>query len=318
MPELPAPADPTLAAIDAALEARSANSRPSFSLGASEVGNPCERALWYSFRWATPRNFDAASLKRFEDGNYGETVMAERLRMVEGLELSTATEDGKQHRVWELEGHFTGKIDGAILGLLQAPATWHVWEHKQVDDKKLNALEKAKRELGEKNALRSWDEIYYAQAVVYMHLTGMTRHYLTASSPGGRRTVSCRSEENPEEALRLLAKARRVIKADRAPERIGPETFFRCRMCAHAGTCHGNEFAQVNCRTCLHSTPIEDGQWHCQRWGRTITRDEQREGCPAHLYIPDMVPGEQIDAGEDWVGYKLRNEEEWKDGNVGK
>jgi hypothetical protein len=43
-------------------------------------------------------------------------------------------------------------------------------------------------------------------------------------------------------------------------------------------------------------------------------RDAQQAGCAMHLYIPDLVPGEQIDAGEDWVSYRLRDGAEWRDG----
>ena len=47
---------------------------------------------------------------------------------------------------------------------------------------------------------------------------------------------------------------------------------------------------------------------------RRSTRREQEAGCAAHLYIPDLVPGEQIDAGEDWVSYRLPDGTEWRDG----
>jgi hypothetical protein len=45
-----------------------------------------------------------------------------------------------------------------------------------------------------------------------------------------------------------------------------------------------------------------------------LTRREQETGCAAHLYIPDLIPGEQLDAGEDWVSYRLPDGTEWRDG----
>jgi len=313
MVALPEPTDPTLDAIDAAIVARR-ETRFSRRLGASSIGRECERSLWLEFRWAKVPEFDAMSIKRFEDGDRGEIIMAERLRM---LDVELCTEDprtGRQFEFEEIEGHFVFRPDGAILGLLQAPKRWHLWENK-VSEKGPRELAKLKQSLGEKAALRAWNAVYYAQAVIGMWLMGLERCYHTVSSPGMRHTVSCRTEEDDEEAMRLLAKARRVIEAKRAPPKIGEETHYVCRTCSLSSLCHSNEFALVSCRTCLHSTPIEKGQWHCQRFGKLLTLETQKEGCPSHKFIPDLVPGEQIDIDEakEKIYYKLRNGKKWVD-----
>lgn len=313
---LPTPSDPTLDAVDRAMVARQEQRHPR-RLAISGLGNECERACWYSFRWATDHQFDADTLKRFEDGHHGEEAMIRRLRMVDGIEIHCKDpETGEQFAVLACEDHMRGMIDGAILGILQAPKTWHVWEHKVCNEKKFAALKKAVETHGEKGALREWDSTYFAQAVLYMHLTGMRRHYLTCSTPGSRATTSCRTDENPEEALRLLVKARRIIEAKHAPARISEsETFYKCRWCDHAQTCHGDLRPLVNCRTCLHSSPVDGGQWHCDRWGKILSIEEQQAACPAHLYIPSMINGIQIDVAEDgsWVWYRLKDGSEWLD-----
>ncbi|MCB1941625.1 MAG: oxidoreductase, partial [Candidatus Accumulibacter sp.] len=68
----------------------------------------------------------------------------------------------------------------------------------------------------------------------------------------------------------------------------------------------------VNCRTCLSATPVEGG-WRCERHERSLSEADQRAGCDQHLYIPDLVPGEQIDAGTDWVSYQLPGGGVWLD-----
>src|SRR5436305_400208 len=91
MAAIPDITDPTLVAIDRALEERAAGKPRRYYLGATAIGDACERKLWYSIRPDVPKKpFDAASLKRFADGHHGEAVMAERLRMVPGVELWTA------------------------------------------------------------------------------------------------------------------------------------------------------------------------------------------------------------------------------------
>jgi hypothetical protein len=318
MVALPIIPDPTLAAADRALEERALRDKARPYLGMSAIGHSCERNLWYIFRWAAQARFSADALKRFADGHATEDVQAQRLRLVEGVTLWTVDpETGQQFGYTDLDGHFRGHKDGVIAGLLQAPKTVHIWEHKAVNDDKLAKLEKLKAELGEKQALAKWDPVYYAQAVLYMHYSGLDRHYLTASSPGCRRTVSCRTEANPEMALRLIAKADRIIYGDRPPARLSNDpSWFECRWCSNLGICHEGMFADRNCRTCLWATPAAGGDWRCGRFDYALSDDEQRRGCDDHRFIPELVPGEQIDAAEDaaWIEYRLRDGSTFIDG----
>jgi hypothetical protein len=313
---LPQTLDPTLEAADRALEAaQQRRGRP--YLGMSAIGAECARQLWYGFRWVRPQSFDAATLKRFADGHATEAVAIARLRAVESLEVHDVGEDGRQFGFVDIGEHFRGHMDGVILGLLQAPTTWHVLEIKATAEKKLAELEKARTELGEKHALRAWNPIYYAQAVLYMDYAGLDRHYLVACSPGGRKWASIRTDADPVEAARLRAKAERIIYAARPPERIGGPDSFACRWCDFATLCHSptEEGAVRNCRTCLHVTPQAEGGWSCARWAALdLDEAQQTEGCPRHLFIPDLVPFEQIDAVEDRVTYRRPDGTLWVDG----
>ena len=239
--------DPTLEAMDRAIEARALLEPKRNYLGMSAIGHPCERKLYYDFRVTTRPAHDAATLKRFEDGHRGEDLMAARLRLVPGVTLHTIDQNtGKQFGFEDHGGKFKGHMDGAIVGLLQAPSTYCVWEHKCVNEEKQAKLKKLKASKGEKDALAAWDEIYYSQAVLYMHYSGMTRHYLTVSTPGERSTISCRTEENPEAAIRLIEKARRIIEAPYPLARISNDpAWYVCKWCDHHAQCHKNEGGSV-------------------------------------------------------------------------
>lgn len=316
MAKLPEPIDPTLAAVDAAIEATENRKSPREYLGMSSIGRECEREAWYGWRWVKQVKFSALSLKRFADGHHGEALQAKRLRLVEGVTLITDDpESGRQIGFSDLNGHFKGHADGAILGLIQAPKTWHIWEHKQVDQTKQNKLVKLAHELGEKNALEKWNATYYAQAILYLHYSGMERHYLTCSTPGGRHTVSVRTEPNPVAAQRLILKAERVINAATPLAKLSDDPdYFVCKMCDFAGVCHGVELAERNCRTCLHASPIDDGKWHCAANDILLSRRNQRAGCmQTHRYIPALVAGEQVDVRGDAVVYQMRDGAEWVD-----
>lgn len=313
------PGDPTLEAADRALEAKENGRPPRSYLGMSGIGHPCARKVWFDWRWVSTARHNAETLKRFADGHHGEDVQAARLRMVRGVTLLTIDPaTGRQFGHTDHNSHFRGHMDGAILGLLQAPKTWHVWEHKQVGEKKQASLIKLKAERGEKNALSAWDTTYYSQACLYMHYSGMTRHYLTCSTPGGRSTVSVRTDADETTALKLIAKAERIIASKNPPERISQDpSWYECRWCDHNEVCFGKSMPQRNCRTCLRSTPVAAGAWHCAKYDDLIPFDAQMRGCDWQLFIPELLADrEQIDVVGDLDGviYRLKDGSTWADG----
>lgn len=238
---IPERGDPTLAAIDQILIAKNEAEPKRNYLGASSIGDPCSRKLWYRLHTDYKESFDAPTLRRFNDGHRTEDVMAEHLRLVPGIELYTYKDNGRQYGFKDDTlgpKTFSGHYDGIIRGLIQAPKTWHIWEHKAVNEKK---FEKAKqlRNDDEKSALSKWDKVYYAQAVINMYKEGLNRHYMTISTPGMRDYTSFRTEEDPVFAEALINKARRIINAKEPPERIGGPDWYECKWCSFYDICQG-------------------------------------------------------------------------------
>lgn len=311
--------DPTLAAADRALEDKEAHNKRREYLGMSQLGDDCDRLLFYSFRWAFSERYGAETLKRFLDGHASEDVQAARLRMVPGIQLDTHHPvTGQQFRYTDHDGHFSGHCDGKITGILQAPVKKHIWEAKAVGEKKMTEFRKIKNELGEKETLKKWNFVYYVQAQLYMHYEGTDRHYLTVSSPGVRDWDSCRTEYDAAFAIKQKARALRIIKSNEPLTRVSDKAdWWKCKGCPARGICHEGDAPLRNCRTCLHSTPIADGQWHCDRWGKNLTRDEQEAGCPAHKFLPPLVPGEVTYATDTAVHYRMPDGATWIDSEEG-
>lgn len=292
--------DPTLEAIERAMEKAAAAEEPRGYLGMSSIGEPCGRALWYGFRWASQERHSASTLRKFEDGHAGEAMMASRLRLVPGVELHTLDGNGEQFGFSDCDGHFRGHMDGAIKGLLQAPKTWHVWEHKQVAQRQFDALRKIIAEHGTKLALQAWNSVYWVQAQLYMHYAKLTRHYMTVTTPGGRDWQSVRTEYDKEAAAHYVQRARTIVSSASPPSRISDDPAnFQCKpygaLCRHHAHCHGNRAPQATCRTCVYSTPVEDGNWRCERHDRVLTTQEQRVGCEQHLFIPPLISFAEVD-----------------------
>jgi hypothetical protein len=302
MAELPAPPTPTLSAIYAAYEAEQGDGFRDH-LGASLIGKTCTRALWYDFRWVTASRHPGRLLRLFETGQLEEARLVRNLRATGATVLEVDPETGRQFRVEAHGGHFGGSLDGVAIGLLEAPKTWHVLEFKTHSVKSF-------ADLVAKGVVASKPQ-HAAQMQVYMHLTGITRALYVAVCKDTDALHIERVEADKAFAERLLEKAGRIIFAQRPPPRLSDDpAWYECRMCAHHVVCHGGGAAAVNCRTCLHATPLEGG-WHCARHDRMQGSQEQRGACERHLFIPDLVPGEVTDAGDDHVAYRMKDGAIW-------
>lgn len=311
--------DPTIQAMDAAIYERQNRDRRRPYLGMSSLGNPCQRQLWYGFRWAMRVVFDAHTLKLFADGHRDEDVTANLLRGIKGITLITVDiETGRQIGYEDFGGHLRGHADGIINGIINAPKADHIWEHKC--SAKQRELVKAINSLGEKNALKKWNYTYYAQHILYMHYEGINRGYLTCSNPGGRGHVGLRTNSDPQEVKKLQEKAKRIIFSDQAPDKISEDpSYYICKWCDFSEICHGTEkAADRNCRTCMYVTPTDHGTWRCdhrkeQSWD--ISYETQEVGCTSHRYNPSFVPGEVIefDAVKNHVVYAMKSGTQWVD-----
>lgn len=274
--------DPTIAAAMAALEAREAQRGHSRRVGGSSVGKDCTRAGWYSFRWTSPVVMSAKGLLTVNDGHRSEIVMADLLKGVPGVELWTEDPEkpGKQISFELVDGHFVGKLDGVILGLLQAPKTPHVWEAKCVNQKKFDALKKAVDKYGEKNALEQWDIVYFAQAQMYMHGMKLDRHYLTVATPGVREMIGVRTEYQKNRAEMYENRAHAIVFASGIPSRQSNDpAFFGCKWCDHSAVCHEGAAPLRNCRTCRWAKPYPGGVWGCDLQEKELTYEDQQAGC---------------------------------------
>jgi len=289
MPPIPTRRQLTVDAIYQSHEAtRGDGLRP--HLGASMIGRRCERQLWYVFRWAWTRDFDGRILRLFKRGQDAEAAFVSELRAA-GIEVHEIdVETGHQIRVEACGGHFGGSLDGVGLGILEAPKTWHVLEFKTHNEKSFNQLKAD-------GVAKSKPE-HCAQMQVYMHLTGIERALYLAENKNTSELYSERIEYCRQTAEGLIAKAERIIKAQEAPPKIGGPDWYECKFCDFRDVCHHGVAALRNCRTCLHSTPVEGG-WECERFKRMLSVEDQKAGCPDQRYLPSLVGAEPTGVEND-------------------
>ncbi len=266
-------------------------------LGASVLGDPCDRALWYGWRWAhKPRlgsSDDAENvrtpgqmLRLFARGHREEAWLADDLRAI-GVQLSTIDpQTGRQWRaVWH-GGHAGASADGVILSGLVESQKPHLWECKtsnlkQFDKLLANGVQKAKPR-------------HYTQMQVMMRELKLDRAFYVCVCKDDDRIYTERVQIDASFADEQIARAGRIVFANEPPPRIAESRdAYPCRFCDHRDLCHATTATAVvperNCRTCIESTPMPDGTWRCSLRDMALPSGMQRAGCDQHLYRPDLL-----------------------------
>ncbi len=281
-------------------------------LGASAIGEPCERRLWFNFRHASEAKFPGRIFRLFETGDLEEIRMVRNLRDI-GCEIHEVGTDGKQFEVSAFGGHFSGHMDGCGLKIPGAEKTWHVLEFKTHNDKSYKDLKK--------RGVRLSKPKHFAQMQIYMHLTGMKRALYMSVNKNDDSLYPERVEYDEAYCLSLLKKAHRIIFSVHPPTRISDRAdFYGCNFCEAKDICHGGDIPplpvkSLSCRQCCHATPKEDGiaRWTCDKHRRALSNTEQDKPCNDHLILPGLISfaspcgtGKSVD-GNDYIVFSNHN-----------
>lgn len=298
MAAIPQPTQTTANAVYALHAARKAAEAPRSYLGWSEIGSACDRALWYGFRWVGRKPVDGRMARLFDSGHREEARLLQDLRDA-GLEVWDRDENGQQFGVSSLGGHFRGHADAVVQGLIEAPATPHLFDVKTIKSKKFDELLK--------KGMRAMYPKYWAQAHGYMGHLGLERAAFGFVCKDDDRIHIERLAFERAEFDKFEQRAGRIIRAATPPQRLSDDPeWFECKFCDFHDVCHGPAMSAVNCRTCAHSTPIEvadTAAWQCAAGRSEIKRPSAPHGC--HRFIPILLErlGEAVDSDGDSVTY---------------
>lgn len=288
--------DPLLEAIYQGYEERGRAEPFRPHLGASQLGGECERQIVLNWRWASKGNTEGRVYRLFERGKREESWLEEDLVRA-GIEIV-----GKQIAIAPFAfGHAGGSCDLIAKGFHEAPDKPHVVEGKTMSEWAFKSLKT--------KGLEEAKPVYFAQLQIYM---GQLRE-----SHGIERgmffSVNKNTDEYYKERVKLSVtflkdlkkKAERLVRDPRIAPSLG-KSHSACKYCSFTEACYKPDFIpEKNCRTCLHSTPVEDGKWVCAHHKKDLSEAEQRLGCESHLFHPDMLNyGDPVDASEEKVSYR--------------
>lgn len=244
-------------------------------LGASEIGHPCSRKIWYSFRWAMKVEHTGQQLRLFNRGHHEEPKFIHRLRRV-GINVTEI--DPTTGKQWQMqhpsEPHYGGSLDGiAYIPTLPAAYATMIAEFKTHNDKSFDKLLK--------DGVRKSKPQHFAQMSSY----GQVKQF-----PLG---LYCAINKNNDAlCIRItplqyslgeitFKKAVEIIRSQRAPSRISENSAdFNCKFCDYRGICHLGQPMAKNCRSCANCIPNQtDKEWTCTKFAGVIPRDFVAKGC---------------------------------------
>lgn len=248
-------------------------------LGASLIGRECDRELWYSFHWATSKQFDGRMLRLFNRGHLEEPRMIALLKMI-GCEVWQHTAEGKQFRINGHRGHFGGSLDAVVKGIPDLPDEPCLAEFKTHNDKSFSKIVAA-------GVMSSkWE--HFIQQQIYMGKNGLYWSLYMATNKNDDTLYAELIRFDPIIYAKYLDRSVRLIDATIIPRRINESpSWYKCKFCDHNQVCHDPKiFPARNCRTCLHSRVEDNGEWVCTNplatvvWiDEPLTPSQQRLGC---------------------------------------
>jgi len=311
---------PTVAAIFAHYKKVGDSEQPRGYLGASIIGHPCERYLWYTFRYCCRPTFDGRMYRLFATGDLEEVRFVADLREIGCTVHEVDPATGKQFEVSALGGHFSGHMDGCAVGIPGAEKTWVVLEFKTHNAKSFAKLKK--------EGVKVAKPQHYAQMQAYMHLTGMTRALYLACNKDTDDLYAERVHFDPSFASGLIDKAQRIVTSTTPPERAFTRPdYFECQWCDAKRICWGDPAGPalpvpaINCRQCCHATPMMDGlaRWQCEKHNRSLSPEDQARVCDDHLTLPGLLPFAEPtnygqEEGRDYICFECENHRVWYHG----
>ena len=288
-------------------------------LGASEVGEPCWRQLWYKFRWVKLERFDGRMMRLFNVGHSSEPRFVTYLRGIgfevreysqqlwysealneykaldwdadlsggtgsfepvdDPFHVARAAKLGIQIKQYRILGA-NGHYGGSLDGLCKAPARYELSEDIILSlSFKTNNTGQGYDKVS-KEALSKAKPKHWAQECQYGYKMGIRYCIYMIENKNDSDITFKVIELDWNYGRQLEDKATQIINSKEPPPRISENpSMFDCKFCTFAGICHRGEQVEKNCRSCRNAVPTENATWTCSLHNGVIPKDFIKSGC---------------------------------------
>jgi len=242
-------------------------------LGMSQLGEECWRKLWYSFRWCEYSTYDGRVQRIFDVGHKAEVDMVKDL---EKIGVKTWDTLDNQKSFIAVSGHCKGHGDGVGSNIPGAEKTNHLLEFKTSSSKHFKEMEK--------KGVKESKPVHYAQMVLYMKFSKLTRALYMMYNKDTSAYYIERIKSNNNFADELIKKAEDIITCEDVNvfQKIGSgnPSFYKCKFCDYSDICHNDSSPVKTCRTCVSGNLLDGGIWGCGiQKDKHLNLLKQKEAC---------------------------------------
>lgn len=244
-------------------------------LGASLIGDICQRRIWYGWRWVLSGQFSGQMQRLFNRGHKEEARWIEWLRGI-GFQIWDQDENGNQFRVAGIEGHFGGALDSVGLAPAWLPLLLAIG-HFLVEFKTYNAKTFAKLQA---DKVKKAKPQHWVQMCTYGGKYNLKYALYCAICKNTDEIYIELVELDPGVGAKAEATAYDVIMSQLPPPRYAEiPTHLECKFCDYAEICHKGAPYEKNCRSCTFAVPVQGGQWFCKGYNQIIPDEVIKVGC---------------------------------------
>jgi hypothetical protein len=293
-------------------------------LGASIMGEACDRKLWYNFRWVKDQVHTGRMYRLFNVGHMAEPRLISYLRGI-GFEVwehqplilhwhpesgsyffketfdagdglvsdvtgiaeheAAAKAQGLKRPQFRISGH-NGHYGGSLDGMCKAPERYELSENLIfLNEFKTNGTGAGFTNVGAQGVEKAKPR-HYAQMSQYGYKYNLRYGLYLIENKNDSDLCPQIVELDWKLGAQQELRAGDIINSKTPPARIAENpSYFDCKYCEYQGPCHHNEPVEINCRSCKLSDPIENGQWYCNRWKAVIPEDAIAKGCEGHTSV---------------------------------
>jgi hypothetical protein len=191
-------------------------------MGASGLGEKCDRKLWYSYK--LPETITDPRINRiFDLGNNLEDVVVKYMRDA-GLIIHTHDENGEQF------GFVDGIIAGHCDGVLETPDGPVMVEFKTFNTKRFENFKKV--------GIKESDPKYYTQIQVYIEKFELNKGVVIGIDKNDCELHIEWLDADPIEAHWAINRGKEIGNRETEPDRgYGHKSSFQCKLCNYRAKC---------------------------------------------------------------------------------
>ncbi len=196
-------------------------------VGASSIGSPCERAIYYSYHGAPRAEFSPTTRATFDVGHKLEELMLDYVELA-GMQVIRPHE--MNHYLFCCDRDVP-KFQGHADALL-------VMEDETEVILEIKTAKNSRFQVFKRKGLKEWSPSYYAQIQAYMGMKGLDKGVLLAINKDTSELHHEWVDFDSYYYNEIKAKAERIIESDEPPDRINKSPMYVvCAQCNYKDTC---------------------------------------------------------------------------------